>query len=229
MRARGLDERQKQLQGRAFTWALGTLIGFLLMEMAAKVFIGHSLFASESLMISVPLVIVCGTLVVYLIAVDAYFWVREQGLLTVLSIAFSCCTLGSAVNLWSIGQRGLFDPIIAHGRVQLGIMPVLFLMFWLALAVVTSWKAVANHDRLILTKTRLLTIGAWVILLIVTLVVRTQKTQVHTPMLTTFENYGMMLLPLAIIWTLPQLRYRKRWLGAAWAWFVLMAWLQIWH
>ncbi|WP_407890766.1 hypothetical protein [Lacticaseibacillus sp. N501-2] len=86
-----------------------------------------------------------------------------------------------------------------------------------------------NREHLKLTGANLATIGVWALLLIITLVVRAHKPQVHTPVTTTLGNYVMMLLPLAIIWTLPQDHRRRRWLVVAWAWFALMAYLQIWH
>ena len=88
MQRRQLDERQKQLRGRGFSWALGILALLLIIVVSGDIFLGHSLFASETLLIAVPLLLVCGPLIMYVIAVDAYFSMQEHGLLPVLSAVF---------------------------------------------------------------------------------------------------------------------------------------------
>lgn len=224
---RQLDERQRQLLLHGVFGAFISLVAIFFFIIMAQVLVGHALFASESLMLTLILYVVLMPLIGYELAVDAYLSQQRAHLLPGFALIFTWL----AVSQWAMRiqniQRHLPNPIWAHGQVQMGAMSWVMTFAWTGLAIIAWFKVIQSGQRLYLNKVHGLIIGIWSLLLVITWWVRATIATIHTPMLTTFGNFVIAGLPLAGI-SLSGTTKRWYWL-AAWAWLGLWVYLQWFH
>ncbi|WP_125703912.1 hypothetical protein [Lacticaseibacillus daqingensis] len=224
------DERQQQLQHRGYTVAFGVLATSLLLASNAELFILHPLFATQALLVGVPLVLVIGGLISYFAAVDAYLTPQLTRTMPMLAGFFGLALIDHGYEMVSDWRQGFSDPVWAHGQLQQGSLDWAVLLVWLALTLTLAIKCTREHywHRLGITRLHWLMLAGWGGLLVLTLWVRANVATVHTPVRTTVENYVLMILPLVMLHQLDQTH--KRWpLVLSWGWFSLMAYLQLFH
>lgn len=224
---RQLDERQRQLALRGVLGAFIALIVIFFFIISAQILIGHELFANESLMLTLILGVVLMPLIGYELAVDAYLSQQRAHLLPGFAIVFSWLAVGQWALILQDIQRHLLDPIWANGQVQFGALTWLMAIAWASLAIIAWVKVARSGHRRHLNKAQGVTLGIWVLLLVITFGVRANLSTNHTPMLTTIGNFVIAGLPLL---GLSLRKHAKRWYWfAAWAWVGLWLYLQWFH